>query len=192
MSSELSYYLMVMIGLFFFFGGSFMTKSMVSLVPLTAGDREQFIRDNQWAFQYGAMLEFGERSNHFEESDEIFSRSTIEQSLDDPSNEAYRVMVGGRKVGGVVLSIDGETNHNSLDLFFIDPKEHGKGIGYAAWQVVESLYPETKVWEIITPYFEKRNIHFHVNKNFFILWSSIMHIIQTHICQWMNVTIPAQ
>ena len=42
--------------------------------------------------------------------------------------------------------------------------EHSKGIGHAAWQAVEELYPETIVWETCTPYFEKRNIHFYVNK----------------------------
>ena len=26
------------------------------------------------------------------------------------------------------------------------------------------MYPETKIWETYTPYFEKRNIHFYVNK----------------------------
>lgn len=25
-------------------------------------------------------------------------------------------------------------------------------------------YSETKVWRLITPYFEKRNIHFYINK----------------------------
>ena len=29
---------------------------------------------------------------------------------------------------------------------------------------IESMYPETKVWELVTPCFEKRNIHFYVNK----------------------------
>ena len=42
--------------------------------------------------------------------------------------------------------------------------EHSKGIGYGAWRAVEALHPETKVWETCTPYFEKRNIHFYVNK----------------------------
>lgn len=139
-------------------------KKSVYLVRLTEDDRERFILDNQWAFKYGALLEFGERDNYFEEDGEIIARSTIEQSLDEPSNEAYRIMCDGRKVGGVVLSIDKETNHNSLDLFFIVPQEHGKGIGYGAWQAVEALHPETIVWETCTPYFEKRNIHFYVNK----------------------------
>ena len=26
------------------------------------------------------------------------------------------------------------------------------------------MYPQVKEWETITPYFEKRNIHFYVNK----------------------------
>ena len=33
-----------------------------------------------------------------------------------------------------------------------------------AWKEIEATYPETKIWETYTPYFEKRNIHFYVNK----------------------------
>lgn len=44
------------------------------------------------------------------------------------------------------------------------PERHSKGIGYAAWQAIEAKYPETKQWETCTPYFEKQNIHFYVNK----------------------------
>ena len=47
---------------------------------------------------------------------------------------------------------------------FVSPKEHSKGIGFAAWRAVEKLHPEVKVWETFTPYFEKRNIHFYVNR----------------------------
>lgn len=47
---------------------------------------------------------------------------------------------------------------------FVLPEAHSKGIGYGAWQAVEALHPETLVWETCTPYFEKRNIHFYVNK----------------------------
>ena len=49
------------------------------------------------------------------------------------------------------------------DLLFVSPAVHSKGIGYAAWCAVEKLYPEVKVWETVTPYFEQRNIHFYVN-----------------------------
>lgn len=47
---------------------------------------------------------------------------------------------------------------------FVSPKVHSKGIGYVAWCEVERLHPEVTVWETVTPYFEKRNIHFYVNR----------------------------
>ena len=134
----------------------------VTLTRLTEDDREQFILDHQWAFKYGAMEEFGCRDDHMEEDGEIISRKTIEESID--KGVAYRIWEDGRIVGGLVLNIDEGTQHNHLDLLFVTPDAHSKGIGYAAWQAVERLYPETKVWETCTPYFETRNIHFYVNK----------------------------
>ena len=141
-----------------------MKKTKVTLVPLSADDREQFILDNQWAFKYGAMMEFGERDDHIDGDGEIISRKTIEKSIDNPKSETYRIMLDDKKVGGLILTIDKETNHNHLDILFVSPEEHTKGIGYGAWLAVEALHPETEVWETCTPYFEKRNIHFYVNK----------------------------
>ncbi len=40
---------------------------MVELKALDQSDREQFIKDNQEAFNYGATEEFGMRDDHFEE-----------------------------------------------------------------------------------------------------------------------------
>ena len=54
----------------------------IILVPLNPADREQFILDNQEAFNYGALEEFGRRDDHFEEDGEIISRETIENSID--------------------------------------------------------------------------------------------------------------
>ena len=141
-----------------------MKNTKVSLVPLSYDDREQFIIDNQWAFKYGAMMEFGERDNHIDNDGEIISRKTIEHCIDSTNNETYRIVLNGKKVGGVILKIDKITHHNHLEILFTHPNEHSKGIGYAAWQAVEALHPETEVWETCTPYFEKRNIHFYVNK----------------------------
>ena len=141
-----------------------MKNTRVTLVPLQADDREQFILDNQWAFKYGAMMEFGERDDHLDWDGEIISRQTIEHCIDAPDSEAYRIVVDGRKVGGVILKINKETNYNELEILFVSPEEHTKGIGYGAWLAIEALHPETVVWETCTPYFEKRNIHFYVNK----------------------------
>ena len=134
----------------------------VVLVPLTSEDKEQFILDNQWAFKHGALIEFGERDDHIDGDGEIISRNTIEHCIDDPHNETYRIIHDGKKVGGIILKIDKETHYNHLEILFVLPDEHSKGIGYGAWQAVEALYPETKVWETCTPYFEKRNIHFFI------------------------------
>ena len=132
----------------------------VSLVSLASDDREQFIRDNPEAFNYGALEEFGRRDDHFEEDGEIISRETIEASID--GGEAYRIMQDGRPVGGVVIKVDGD--RGDLDLLFVSPGAHSRGIGYAAWCAVERLHPEVTVWETVTPCFEKRNIHFYVNR----------------------------
>ena len=135
-------------------------KNNVRLEPLVADDREQFILDNQEAFNYGTLEEFGLRDDHFEEDGEIISRETIERSID--GGEAYRIMMDGEKVGGVILRVNGDKG--DLDILFVTPKGHSKGIGYAAWCEVERLHPEVKIWETVTPYFEKRNIHFYVNR----------------------------
>ena len=141
-----------------------MKNTKVTLVPLTENDREQFILDNQWAFKYGALMEFGERDDHIDDDGEIISRTTIEKSIDNPNSETYRIMLDGKKVGGLILTINEGTQHNHLDILFVLPEAHSKGIGYGAWQAVEAMHPETKVWETCTPYFEKRNIHFYINK----------------------------
>ena len=67
-------------------------------------------------------------------------------------------------VGGAIVVIDEEDQHNHLDLFYVKCGIHSKGIGKRMWDEIEKLHPETKVWETCTPYFERRNIHFYVNR----------------------------
>ena len=100
----------------------------IKLIPLQPDDREQFILDNQKAFSYGALEEFRLRDNHFEEDGEIISRQTIEQSID--CGTAYRIVCNGEKLGGVILKINGD--YGELEILFVSPKSHSKGIGYSA------------------------------------------------------------
>ena len=132
----------------------------IQLVPLEMSDREQFIRDNQEAFNYGALEEFGQRDDHFEEDGEIISHDTISHAIDEGA--AYRIMQDNKPVGGVVIKT--EFDQGELELLFVSPAVHSKGIGYAAWCEIETMHPEVTVWETVTPYFEKRNIHFYVNR----------------------------
>jgi GNAT superfamily N-acetyltransferase len=119
----------------------------ITLAPLAPDDRNQFILENQEAFNCGALEEFGLRDDHFEDEGEIISRETIEASID--RGEAYRIRRDGRPVGGVVIRVDGE--RGELDLLFVSPKAHSKGIGYAAWCAVEQLHPEVTVFLQICP-----------------------------------------
>lgn len=132
----------------------------IQLIPLEREDRKQFILDNQEAFRYGAMEEFGLRDDHFEENGEIISQETIETSIN--SGTAYRIIQNGEKVGGLVVKVEGD--RVDLELLFVAPNVHSQGIGYAAWCAVEKMYPQVIIWETCTPYFEKRNIHFYVNR----------------------------
>ena len=141
-----------------------MKNTKVTLVPLMSDDREQFILDNQWSFKHGAMIEFGERDDHLDKDGEIISRKTIETCIDAADTETYRIVLDGENVGGVILRIDKHTHQNELEILFVKPEAHSKGIGCGAWQAVEALHPETVVWHTCIPYFEKRNIHFYVNK----------------------------
>ena len=95
---------------------------------------------------------------------EVVSDQEFQESVGAPGAVVYHVMLDGKQAGGVVVCIDPKSQHNSLELFFIDPQYHSAGIGLAAWQAVEQQYPDTVIWETVTPYFEKRNIHFYVNK----------------------------
>ena len=135
--------------------------SIITLTKLEKDDIEKFVKDNQEAFKYGAMEELGNRDSHFEEDGEIISRKTIIDCIE--SGVAYRIREDGNIVGGLVLQIN-DNHHNHLDLLFVSPKCHNKGIGYKAWKIVEELYPDTIIWQTCTPYFDKRNIHFYVNK----------------------------
>lgn len=139
-------------------------QPIVRLTPLVEEDRDQFVRDNQEAFLYGATQEFGTRDDSLDEQGQIISRETIEHAIDADGAEAYRILADGQVTGGLVLQIDTNAKRGTLDLLFVLPLAHSKGIGQAAWQCVEELHPEVCVWDLVTPYFETRNIHFYVNK----------------------------
>ena len=150
----------------------------ISLVSITPDDKEQFILDNQRAFKYGAQVEFGMRDDRTEEGEEVISRKTIEHSMNGEEAETYRIVCDGIVVGGLILQIDQQHAKGELEILFVNPEAHSKGIGQAAWKAVEAMHPEIRVWETITPYFEKRNIHFYVNRlGFHIVefWNKFHH-----------------
>jgi predicted acetyltransferase len=134
-------------------------QSNVILRIADKSELEQFKTDLQEAFRISAEKEFGHTLD-----EPIPSDSDIEDSFKSAGAIIYQIVSNNNIVGGAVVSIDEETQHNKLLLYFIISNFHGKGIGYKAWKAIEEKHPKTKVWETVTPYFEKRNIHFYVNK----------------------------
>lgn len=136
----------------------------VKLELLKKDDEEQFIKDNQYAFKYGAEQYFSlsEMKEQYEEEGEIISRETIYNSIHHEGSIAYRILDGEKPVGGIIITI--VEDKGDLEIFFVDPSCHSKGIGQVAWKKIEEIHDSVKVWETVTPCFEKRNIHFYVNK----------------------------
>lgn len=128
------------------------------LLPLSPKHLTQFKQDIQEAFQQGAVNEFGDMEL------EILPGSHIDRSLSAKGSIAYEAILDGEFVGGAVVLIDHETQHNHLDFLYVKNGVQSKGVGQSIWNAIEQLHPETKVWETCTPYFDKRNIHFYVNK----------------------------
>lgn len=132
-------------------------KNNVVLLPAKPEEYEVFIQKLRESFSVALIEEFGN-------SDSLPSNEDILSSMNKKDAEVFHIVANNECVGGVVLAIDKVTNYNSLELFFISPEYHSKGFGLASWKAIESKYPDTIVWTTITPYFEKRNIHFYVNK----------------------------
>ena len=128
------------------------------LCPVQAADElKQYKRDMQEAFQKGFEDKYGKTKNV------ILPEKDMDQSLNADGAVAYKAIVDGKTAGGAVVDINDKTQHNHLDLLFVKYGTQNKGIGKRIWFELERLYPDTKVWETCTPYFEKRNIHFYVN-----------------------------
>ena len=136
----------------------------VRLELLKKEDEEQFIKNNQYAFKYGAEQYFSqsEMEEQYEEPGEIISRETIYNSIHHKGSIAYRILDEDKPVGGIIVNIEGD--RGDLEIFFVNPSCHSKGIGQAAWKEIERIHSNIRVWETVTPCFEKRNIHFYVSK----------------------------
>lgn len=133
--------------------------SNLILKPITNDeDKNTFINEIQEAFQMSYEAEFGKLDKP------IIRSEDIEESFNAKGAEIYAAEIDGIKVGGTVIVINDKTGCNSVDLLYVKPYAQNSGNGYKIWKAIEELHPETSAWELYTPYFDKRNIHFYVNR----------------------------
>ena len=128
------------------------------LVIMDVNDIPLFKKEIQKAFQKGFEEVYGPTEGI------ILPEADIEQSLNTNGAIGYKALIDNKVVGGAVVVINEETQHNDLHLIYVKYDNQTKGIGKLIWDEIERLHPKTQVWETCTPYFEKRNIHFYVNK----------------------------
>ena len=126
------------------------------MMPLLAENKRQFKQDMQEAFQLGAENTCGKLER------EILPERDIGQSLNMDGATAWQAMVDGVLVGGAITIVHKE--QGELAFLYVKHNCQGMKIGQQIWQFIEVEYPAVKVWETCTPYFEKRNIHFYVNR----------------------------
>lgn len=94
----------------------------------------------------------------------ILPTKDIEGYFEPKGSEAYIAEIDGERVGGTIIVIDDNTGYNSLHLLYVKSDSQNAGNGFKIWKSIEELHPETKIWETHTPYYDKRNIHFYINR----------------------------
>lgn len=130
----------------------------LKLEKVTSDDLLKYKQDMQEAFQKGFEDVYGKTEGI------ILPEKDIDEALNINGAVAYKASLNGEIVGGAIVKINDDTHHNHLDFLYVKNGIQSKGIGQFIWKEIERIYANTKVWETCTPYFEKRNIHFYVNK----------------------------
>jgi len=81
----------------------------------------------------------------------------------DGKHVSFKITRDGKPIGGLCVKINAD-NINSLESIFIDPGCQGKNLGKVVWDFIEQAFPDTVKWQVLTPAYSKRNIHFYENK----------------------------
>ena len=156
----------------------------IQLLPLREAQAVAFKEEMQEAFQHGfesyykddnqmtnereqsqACLNYAERGGIRRSQWQVLPDKDFYQSLEAEGAEAYEAIdTDGQRVGGAIIAIDAAKHHGELSFLYVKVGVQSKGIGQAIWKAIEVLHPKIEVWETCTPYFDRRNIHFYINR----------------------------
>ena len=136
-----------------------MASENLELIKLVDEDVILFKKYLQEAFQQGYEAVYG----RCEEL--VLPENDMNECLEREDSHAFELINQNNEIlGGAVVTINEKTNHNHLDFLFVKVGIQSRGLGQLIWAELEKMYPDTEIWETHTPYFDKRNIHFYVNK----------------------------
>ena len=136
----------------------------IQMIRLAEEHTIAFKEEMQEAFQHGFQAynkDDSEDSNQWQVlPDEDFYRSLRAEGA-----EAYEAIdADGQRVGGAIITIDSSMHEGELAFLYVKVGVQSKGIGQAIWKAIEAMHPEVELWETCTPYFDRRNIHFYINR----------------------------
>ena len=135
----------------------------IQLLPLREEDTIAFKEEMQEAFQQGFQAHFPseEGNNQWQ----VLPDKDFYQSLNAVGAEAYEALAtDGQRVGGAIIVIKADDHRGELAFLYVKVGVQSKGIGQTIWKAIEAMHPEMKKWETCTPYFDRRNIHFYINR----------------------------
>ena len=117
-----------------------------------------FQQEMKRAFEQGVMDRFGTL-----DAAPIPPVNEVDEALQSTGFDVFMIIADGVPSGGAIIKQEKHKKY-SLDLLFIFKNHLNRKISSAAWQAIENHYPDAELRETYTPYFDRRNIHFYLNK----------------------------
>ena len=130
----------------------------IVIKKITPLEVELFRTEMKCSFEQGVLDRFGTL-----DAAPIPPENEVDEALQNAAFDVFIITADGIPAGGAIIKKEGDGKY-SLDLLFIFAEFLNKKIGTAAWQAIESHYPDARQWETCTPYFDRRNIHFYLHK----------------------------
>lgn len=137
----------------------------IQLIRLVEEHTVAFKEEMQEAFQHGFQAYNKDDSEEDSNQWQVLPDRDFYQSLRAEGAEAYEAVdVDDQRVGGAIITIDNSSHSGELAFLYVKVGIQSKGIGQAIWKAIETMHPEVELWETCTPYFDRRNIHFYINR----------------------------
>ena len=135
----------------------------IQLLKLAEEHTIAFKEEMQEAFQHGFQAYNKDDSKEDPNQWQVLPDEDFYRSLRAEGAEAYEAVdADGQRVGGAIISI--LDTEGELAFLYVKVGVQSRGIGQAIWKAIETMHPEVELWETCTPYFDRRNIHFYINR----------------------------
>lgn len=160
--------------------------------PLAITQARAFLDDFQWIPQ-----EELERQRNLEDPvmgpPGVTSIEWTRKTIASPESVYYKILLGDRLVGGVILAADvAKYPDENFWRIFVEPVYQGRGIGQEAFRQVYRLHPDVARWRLGTPEYAARNRHFYEQMGFTLLEIRDIEGLWFRSCEYENALPQAE